>query len=352
VGPKAAKLGELFHSYPEAVVSGVAIPFGVFRKLLDQPLNKGEQTAFQWMLSQYAMLRTMKPGSKTREKATERFLERLRTFIIHAELDSEFKQQLRIAMAEMFGKDGAYGVFVRSDTNVEDLQGFTGAGLNKTVFNVVGFDNILKAISEVWASPFSKRAFAWRQAYMDHPEHVYPAVLIMRSVPVQKSGVLVTRDIDTGDPGWLSVAVNEGIGGAVDGQSAESLRINMATGKVRLLAQATAPWRRTLERTGGIKQLPISGKDTVLEPDEVAKLIQLARELSQRFPSLSDAEGNPIPADIEFGFVNGNLGLFQIRPFLENERARTDDYLASLDRQQSKTHESLVRMDAKSRGGI
>ena len=47
------------------------------------------------------------------------------------------------------------GVFVRSDTNVEDLPGFTGAGLNLTVFNVVGFDNIVKAISEVWASPYT-----------------------------------------------------------------------------------------------------------------------------------------------------------------------------------------------------
>lgn len=352
VGPKAAKLGELYHSYPEAVVSGVAIPFGVFRKMLDQPLEKSEQTTFQWMLSQYAMLRKMIPGSKTREAATESFLERLRAFIMHAELDSEFKQKLQIAMEEMFGKDGAYGVFVRSDTNVEDLPGFTGAGLNKTVFNVVGFDNILKAISEVWASPFTKRAFAWRQAYMDHPEHVYPAVLIMRSVPVQKSGVLVTRDIDTGDPDWLSVAVNEGIGGAVDGQSAESLRINVATGKIRLLAQATAPWRRVLEHTGGIKQLPISGNDTVLEPNEVAKLVQLAHDLAQRFPSLSNADGNPVPADIEFGFVNGNLRLFQIRPFLENKRARTDDHLASLDRQRFERHEYLVRMDARPMGGI
>ena len=45
---------------------------------------------------------------------------------------------------------------MRSDTNVEDLPGFTGAGLNLTVFNIVGFDNIVKAISEVWASPYTR----------------------------------------------------------------------------------------------------------------------------------------------------------------------------------------------------
>ncbi len=37
--------------------------------------------------------------------------------------------------------------------------------------------------------------------------------------------MLVTQDIDTGDRDVISVAVNEGLGGAVDGQAAESLRI-------------------------------------------------------------------------------------------------------------------------------
>ncbi len=58
------------------------------------------------------------------------------------------------------------GVFIRSDTNVEDLPGFTGAGLNLTLFNIVGFDNIVKGIPEVWASPYTARAWAWRQSHM------------------------------------------------------------------------------------------------------------------------------------------------------------------------------------------
>jgi phosphoenolpyruvate synthase/pyruvate phosphate dikinase len=52
---------------------------------------------------------------------------------------------------------------------------------------------------------------------MDLPQHVYASVLLLRSVSSEKSGVMVTRDIDTGEKGWLSVAVNEGVGGAVDG---------------------------------------------------------------------------------------------------------------------------------------
>ena len=82
----------------------------------------------------------------------------------------------------------------------------------------------MAAIARVWASPFSERAFRWRQAYMESPEHVYVSVLLLKSVPVEKSGVLVTADVDTGRPEWLTIAVSEGVGGAVAGQTAEERR--------------------------------------------------------------------------------------------------------------------------------
>ena len=71
----------------------------------------------------------------------------------------QFRAKLEAAMIATFGSADR-GVFVRSDTNVEDLPGFTGAGLNLTLPNVVGFDALTAAISRVWASPFTARAFA------------------------------------------------------------------------------------------------------------------------------------------------------------------------------------------------
>jgi hypothetical protein len=38
-----------------------------------------------------------------------------------------------------------------------------------------------------------------------------------------------------------------------------------------------------------------------------------------------------VPADIEFGFYQNNLVLFQIRPFLESSRARQSLFLNRLD---------------------
>ena len=331
VGPKAAKLGELKHHYPEAVAEGLAIPFGVFRELLDQPMAGEGKSVFDWMVEQYAQLRELPAGSQRQKQATDRFRQRLQDWIRNADPGDGFRRKLKAAMAKVFGKDGSYGVFVRSDTNVEDLPGFTGAGLNLTVPNVVGYDNILSAISRVWASPFSARAYAWRQSHMEQPQHVYPAVLLLRSVPADKSGVLVTQDIDSGDRSWLSVAVNEGVGGAVDGQAAESLRINTRDGSVRLMAQATAPIRRKPLPEGGISKLPVSGSEAVLQPAEIKQLIALSRELPQRFPAVVDDRGNPVPADIEFGFLDGKLKLFQIRPFLESKRARGSAFLNRMD---------------------
>jgi len=284
VGPKAAKLGELKHHYPEAVAEGLAIPFGIFKDILDQPMAGTGKTVFEWMRGEYRQLETLRPASAERRAATEAFRAKLQDTILNADPGEEFRSRLRAKLIEVFGPDGSFGVFVRSDTNVEDLPGFTGAGLNLTVANVVGIENIYAAISRVWASPFSARSFAWRQTLMDKPEHVYPAVLLMLSVDVDKSGVLVTQDIDSGDLKGLSVAVNEGVGGAVDGQSAESLRIDTVSGKVRLMAEATASIRRQVDLTGGVRKLPVSTSDRVLESGDIKQLIVLAKELPERFP--------------------------------------------------------------------
>jgi hypothetical protein len=350
VGPKAAKLGELKHHFPEAVAAGLAIPFGVFRALLEQPMPGEGADVFTWMVERYGSIRSLPDGSLERIRATEALRQRLQEWILHADPGAAFRRQLRTAMERVFGADGTYGVFVRSDTNVEDLPGFTGAGLNLTVPNVVGFDRVMQAIPRVWASPFSQRAYAWRQAHMDQPQHVYPAILLLRSVPVEKSGVMVTQDIDTGAPGWLSVAVNEGVGGAVEGQAAESLRVNLETGEVRLLSQATARMRRVLLPEGGVAKVPVSDADRVLSEQEIATLVAFARSLPQRFPALKDAAGNPTPADIEFGFLNGQLQLFQIRPFLESARAQSSRFLRALDGDMHQRTTTMVAMQATPAG--
>ncbi|MDJ0985463.1 MAG: PEP/pyruvate-binding domain-containing protein [Desulfobacterales bacterium] len=344
-GPKAANLGELKHYFPEAVAGGLVIPFGFYRQLLEQPIEPGGISAFRWMQDQYKIMQRLKGDPQRQDQVTQQFLETIRHWIVNLDPGEDFRNQLRNALQETLGPDGSYGVFVRSDTNVEDLPGFTGAGLNLTVPHVVGFDKIMAAIQRVWASPFSERAFRWRQAYMDSPEHVYASVLLMKSVPVEKSGVLVTADIENGQPGWLTVAINEGVGGAVSGQTAEELKIDMQNGGIRLLAHATDPYKRVLSDEGGVSKISASGTPALLSEAEIRHLMDFARSVPKRFPKLQDAQGRPVPADIEFGFYQNHLMLFQIRPFLESARARQNLFLNNLDSRLAQNHTKRVNLD-------
>jgi phosphohistidine swiveling domain-containing protein len=344
-GPKAANLAELKTYFPNAVADGLVISFGFFRALLDQSMEPGGITAFRWMQDQYKVIRRLQGDPQRQNQISQRFLKQMHAWILNADPGEEFRENLRVAMEKSFGQDGTYGVFVRSDTNVEDLPGFTGAGLNLTVPHVVGFENVMAAIRRVWASPFTERAYRWRQAYMEHPEHVYASVLLMKSVPAEKSGVMVTADIESGKPGWLTVAVNEGVGGAVSGQTAEELRIHESSGNVFLLAHATEPYKRVLLSEGGISKVPASGSEAVLNDAEIRRLIQLAKTVPERFPMLREAHGGPVPADIEFGFYQNRLMLFQIRPFLESAKARQNLLLNSLDNRLSQNHNKIVNLD-------
>jgi hypothetical protein len=180
---------------------------------------------------------------------------------------------------------------------------------------------------------------------MTRPEHVYTSILLLESVASDKSGVLVTEDIDTGSRDVISVAVNEGLGGAVDGQAAESLRIALDGSRVRVLATATAAWRRVPDPAGGLKLLPSSGSDTVLQPAEIEQLIAFAKGLPQNFPPILDDEGHPAPADIEFGFLDGDLRLFQLRPFLESKMARGISYLHDMEARLADTGKITVDLE-------
>ncbi|MGH8453964.1 MAG: PEP/pyruvate-binding domain-containing protein, partial [Nevskiales bacterium] len=297
VGPKAAQVGELGKQFPGQVSPGLAIPFGIFRSVLDRPREPGKPPSmFNWMQAQYAEMALLNP--EQRAVRVKEYLAYVRDWISAQDLGAELKPVLRDAMNSSFGEDGSYGVFVRSDTNIEDLPGFTGAGLNKTVPNVVGFDNVLKAIKEVWISPFTERSFGWRQGLMDKPEHVYASVLLHKSVPNDKSGVLITADIDTGDTRFLTIVTNAGVGGGVDGQAAETLRVFLPTGEVRLLSSVTAPLRRVLLKDGGSRMSGAPAPDQLLMPEELAQLVNLAKTLPGKYPQLVDAQGRPAPADI------------------------------------------------------
>ena len=57
-----------------------------------------------------------------------------------------------------------------------------------------------------------------------------------------------------------------------------------------------------------------------------------------------DDRGEPAPADVEFGFVDGDLMLFQIRPFLDSRLPGGIDYLREMDSGLADMHGVTVDM--------
>lgn len=221
---------------------------------------------------------------------------------------------------------GNIPVFLRSDTNMEDLKEFTGAGLNLTLFNILDEEAILNGIKRVWASAYTERSFKWRQKYLSNPENVFPSILIIPSVDVDYSGVMITKGINSGNDQDLTVAFSRGAGGAVDGQSAETRLIT--NDEDILLAPARQVDYIRLPASGGTKQYVTRFNTPILNDNNIKDIRKIARKVRSTMAETSDDSKQAY--DVEFGFKDNKLWLFQIRPFVENKQAKRSDYLNSI----------------------
>jgi len=331
-GPKAANLGQLKKLFPEKVVEGVVIPFGIFREHMNQKMP--EQTLSYWqflndMFTQADAMRKENISEPEVENYQLRQLEILRDAIKKMPLNTDFISEMEDKFTTVLGSPmGGLPVFLRSDTNMEDLKDFTGAGLNLTVFNVMDKEKILQGIKDVWASPYTERSFKWRQKYLLNPENVFPSILVIPSVDVDYSGVLITKGINSGNEEDLTVAFSRGAGGAVDGQSAETYTL-YANGGNRLLAPAREPSYTSLPVTGGTGKKSTTFEQPVLNDNNKKEIREFTKTIREILPKATNSDYTGA-YDVELGFKNDKLWLFQIRPFVENKKALSSGYLESI----------------------
>ena len=331
-GPKAANLGQLKKMFPDKVVEGLVIPFGIFREHMNQPMAGQDVSYWEFLSAMFAEAESMREKNIAENEVEEYQLAQLatlRTAIKLMPLKLEFVSQLENDFKSIFGKEiGEIPVFLRSDTNMEDLKDFTGAGLNLTLFNVVDKNKILNGIKDVWASPYTERSFKWRQKYLLNPENVFPSILVIPTVDVDYSGVLITKGISNGKDDDLTIAFSRGAGGAVDGQSAETYLIKN-NGGFQFLAPAREQYYNSLPTTGGTGKKLASFETPILNIQNINEIRNLANTIRETLPkeTNSDYQG---AYDVELGFQNNKLWLFQIRPFVENKKALSSGYLESI----------------------
>jgi phosphoenolpyruvate synthase/pyruvate phosphate dikinase len=349
-GPKAAYLGELKFLFPDMVARGLVVPFGAYyehyrraqitlpRELAKAGIAKAGTPLHAFVEKTYAKFFGELIPAGTAENELRAWIEPrltvIRTSIEAAPISKKLEDSIRNRLAKqgLLRADDptrTTGVFIRSDTNVEDLDEFNGAGLNLTLFDRHALDDVFSGLKQVWASPFTYRSFSWRQALIDDPLWVLPSVVILESISTEKSGVLVTIDVDRGDTDSMLIATSEGVGGAVDGSPAETLIVSPKG--MELVTMFKSPWRRMLQPEGGSAIVPSTRSEYVLSDSEIASLTSTAREITAKISPAMDDLGRPRPWDIEFGFADGRLWLFQVRPFLGSESMQNLPSLAAYD---------------------
>ena len=146
---------------------------------------------------------------------------------------------------------------------------------------------------------------------------------------MDKSGVMITTGISSSDPRDITVSFNRGVGGAVDGQATESYLLRHDESDL-LLSPAREVQFRYLTLEGGVVKGTVNFGTPLLSQQERKQLRELDRELRRRLPGAPGIESRG-PFDVELGFLDGAIWLFQVRPFVENKDARSTKYLHAMD---------------------
>lgn len=137
----------------------------------------------------------------------------IRDWIINTPFPPALESAVRDAFADMSnGLD--ISVAVRSSATAEDLPDASFAGQQETFLNVRGYDNVMLAIKEVFASLFNDRAIAYREHQGFEHGLVALSAGIQRMVrsDLAASGVMFTLDTESGFRDVVFITGSVGLG--------------------------------------------------------------------------------------------------------------------------------------------
>ena len=140
----------------------------------------------------------------------------IRTWIMEAKLPERLMSEIKSAWEEMAdGRDIA--VAVRSSATAEDLPDASFAGQQETFLNVRGFDHLIDALHQVFASLFNDRAIAYRvhQGFDHSLVALSVGVQYMVRSDIGSAGVIFTLDTETGFRDAVFITASYGLGETV-----------------------------------------------------------------------------------------------------------------------------------------
>ena len=247
---------------------------------------------------------------------------------------AEFEQAVRTSFATLSAGNVQASFAVRSSATAEDLPDASFAGQQETFLNVVGIDDVLHKMKEVFASLYNDRAISYRVHQGFAHADVALSAGVQRMVRSDKgaAGVMFTIDTESGFEDVVFITSSYGLGetvvqGAVNPDEFYVHKPMLKAGK-----------RAVIRRNLGSKllQMEFTTADEKKAGGKLVKTTDVPTELRNRY-SLSDADVEQLARyaliieahygramDIEWGKdgIDGQLYILQARPETVKSQAK------------------------------
>ena len=208
VGGKNASLGEMIS---QLAATGVRVPGGfattahAFREFLEFG-GLTERIAARLKLLDTDDVRALA------EAGTE-----IRNWIGDAPFPPELEAGVRAEFARLSASDASASFAVRSSATAEDMPDASFAGQQETFLNVVGIEDVLHKMKEVFASLYNDRAISYRvhKGYADTEVALSAGVQRMVRSDLGAAGVMFTLDTESGFTDVVFITSSYGLGETV-----------------------------------------------------------------------------------------------------------------------------------------
>jgi len=317
VGGKNASLGEMIS---QLAASGVSVPGGFATTA----------HAFRQFLKQGSLAQRIQARLEALDTDDVRALAEAGAQIRQWIVDTPFPDDLRAAVSaqfEMLTRDNPGASFaVRSSATAEDLPDASFAGQQETFLNVVGIEQVLHKMKEVFASLYNDRAISYRvhKGFAHGDVALSAGVQRMVRSDLAAAGVMFTIDTESGFKDVVFITSSYGLGETVvqGAVNPDEFYVHKPT-----LRAAKFP---IIRRSLGSKliRMEFASEQERAAGGHLVRTVDTAPELRNRY-SLSDADVIELsryaliieqhygrPMDIEWGKdgQDGKLYILQARP--------------------------------------
>ncbi|HJU38376.1 MAG TPA: phosphoenolpyruvate synthase [Tahibacter sp.] len=255
----------------------------------------------------------------------------IRRWVVETPLIPEFDAAVRASYRKLCADAGGanVAVAVRSSATAEDLPDASFAGQQETFLNVVGEDDVVHKVKEVFASLYNDRAIAYRVHHGFKHEDVFlsAGVQLMVRSDVGASGVLFTLDTESGFRDVVFITASYGLGemvvqGAVNPDEFYTYKPGVKAGKPAILRRQIGAKQQRMVYSN------VPGERVRIEETPAADRARFSigdddvHELSRQALTIETHYGRPM--DIEWGKdgITGKIYILQARPETVKSRAR------------------------------